>query len=278
MKMIDCNYDDKEGYEFVQNLRELEALHSVNGTRLKQFCIPINKEVWRHRQTGLFKVYEDADAGRRCIFYCTDSHSPLDTLHRTDGPAKVIIYKKNGRLSPSSVEWFAHGVQHRDEDEGPQEIFYEQDAITRICFRKNGKVHRDRDKPSVVSYFPAGQLYIEEWFKDGFFDRDGNPSCIFYFADGNVWHETWHRKGLIHRLDGSAMTVYLHSGAIKDELWMINGRALDRRKLPAFKNGHLVGRVKLTKSSILKACLFDREYGAFLQQKLKEREERDACR
>jgi hypothetical protein len=130
----------------------------------------------------------------------------------------------------------------------------------------------------VVIYYTGGQPYIEEWFKDGLIHREDNPSCIFYLMSGNVGCETWYNKGVIHRLDGPAVTFYLSSGAIKNELWTINGAALDRRKLPAFNNGHLVGRVKLTKSSVLKACLFDREYGAFLQQKLKEREERDARR
>lgn len=96
---------------------------------------------------------------------------------------------------------------------------------------------------------------IYEYYFDGKRHRKDKPAI----ESGEFY--TYYRHGLIHRLDGP---THLTSHGWS---YNINGKELPSG-LPRFFDGKLVG--KLTKGKVIEAMQFDREYGLFLRDKLRE--------
>ena len=93
-----------------------------------------------------------------------------------------------------------------DLNQGPIGVKF-PDGILR--FYKDGKPHRDGDKPAVI--FPNGTLYF---YKDGKFHRDGDKPAIIY-PDGTLH---FYKNGKLHR-DGDKPAV-IHSDY--EKLIMVN--------------------------------------------------------
>jgi hypothetical protein len=85
---------------------------------------------------------------------------------------------------------------------------------------KNGKFHRDSDKPAVI--YPDGTLL---WYKNGEYHRDGDkPAWIW--ADGSL---AWEKNGQLHR-DGDLPAGIWPAGTLE---WWKNNK-LHRLLGPAY--------------------------------------------
>ena len=103
-----------------------------------------------------------------------------------------------------SLHWYKNGKCHRDGDK-PAVIV----ADSTLVWFKNGQIHRDGDKPAVI--WADGTLV---WFKNGQYHRDGDkPAQI-----GMTGYLGWYKSGLQHRVTGPAV-IYSKK---KREYW-ING-------------------------------------------------------
>jgi len=71
----------------------------------------------------------------------------------------------------------------------------------------------------------------------------------------------YYRHGVLHRMDGPTHLTE------KGWEYNVNGKSLPD-DLPRFLDGKLIG--ELTKSKVIEAMQFDREYGLFLRKKLRE--------
>jgi len=103
--------------------------------------------------------------------------------------------------------------------------------------------------------------YFEEYYFNGEHHRIGGPalSCGSFFK--------YYKHGKLHRIDGPTHLT-------KDGwCYNINGKELPA-SLPRYFEDKLIGT--LTRSKVLEAMQFDREYGLFLKGKLRNNE-KDKC-
>lgn len=81
----------------------------------------------------------------------------------------------------------------------------------KVWLNKDGKIHRDGDKPARVS--PSG---TQEWYKDGKIHRDGDKPAVISH-DGT---QSWYKDGKIHR-DGDQPARISHLGV---QTWYKDGK------------------------------------------------------
>ena len=81
------------------------------------------------------------------------------------------------KTADGSIGWFKNGRHHRDGDK-PAAI----DANGALRWFKNGVYHRDGDKPAVI--WRSGRL---EWFKNGLRHRISGPA-ILHSRNGCEWY------------------------------------------------------------------------------------------
>ena len=105
-----------------------------------------------------------------------------------------------------------------------------------------------------------GNNYFSYYYK-GKLHRTNGPSL--YCGEYKIYKE----NGETHRLDGPA------SFAFGKELYYVRGREIPEG-LPKFKEGKIVNGVELTKSKIIEAMQFDREYGNFVKKMYEKKRER----
>lgn len=196
-------------------------------------------------------------------------------FHNLNGPAKCI-YNKNGILTDE--RWFKENQPHNMN--GPTVIIRNNDGIiTEEQWFEDGDEKNSNNGPTKRCYYDSGMLKSEEWYEldDDLFEKTGSevkyhrldgPADSLYSEDGKIIYQIWRKNGYLHNLNGPAVIINENDKLIKQ--WAINNKFLPITKLPRFENGQLCGRIKLTKASILKAMLFDREYGLFLQEMYKK--------
>ena len=81
--------------------------------------------------------------------------------------------------SDGTKHWFKNGKRHRDNDK-PAAIYTNGTK----CWYKNGKCHRDNDKPAIIR--SDGTKY---WFKDGECHRDNDRPAITYANGSKYWYK-----------------------------------------------------------------------------------------
>lgn len=223
-----------------------------------------NIEIFQNPETLECKVIAYYEHNRKRILYTYYSDRTLTKLHRKNNPAFIEVLN-DGNIS--HIEFFENDIKHNSN--GPQEVLYSYtDSPLKIIYRINGKCHRE-DGPAI-SYF-RNSLDLKKLIKDeeiymidGYY-RENGPSVIKYDWIGNKQEETWYKQGRIHNLNGPALITYKNDKIISKK-WYVNGKPLNRTKMPAFENNVLCGRIKLNQRSILEATIFDREYGTFLKE------------
>lgn len=225
------------------------------------FCIskpPLNIKTFQNRQTNQFKIIINEN---RVVsyFYCLDKL----IFHKDDGPAIVHV------LDHYRYEYYyQNGIPHRID--GPQEIQYRDNDICMFCYKVNNNLHRE-DGPAYCIYHYEGKnkrktKQVEQYYYNSLLHRLDGPAHIHYNKIGEIETERWYKDNLLHRLDGPAYITYKDEKATM-KLWIVNGKDINKTQLPIFENNQLCGKIKLSKNTIIKAALFDREYGAFLNEK-----------
>jgi len=235
------------------------------------FFLLSHHAIYIHQQTGAARIELRPKFITKMLYILFTKDASLKEFHRTDGPAKIGFNENAGKLT--ACEWWINGVAHRDEQQGPQEILYYPvtGKVRKETYRINGLAHREGDKPAIIHYWENGQTDRCEYCKKDKLHREQGPASTVYTTSGVIRSESWYQNGCLHRLDGPAYTLYKWD---KDEVfekqWWVNGSKLNRRRLPSFENGCLVGNVNLTKASLVRSTLFDRDYGRFVRDKYDE--------
>jgi len=88
---------------------------------------------------------------------------------------------------------------------------YQLEDRDKIWRNKNGQLHRDNDKPAVIS--DNGTQY---WYKEGQLHRDHDKPAVIY-ANGT---QEWYKEGKCHRENDLPSVIYLDGK--REEYW-ING-------------------------------------------------------
>ena len=75
--------------------------------------------------------------------------------------------------------------------------FFEDGSISSEYWHKDGKLHREGDKPAFIWYHEDGSILQERWFKDNQRHREGDkPAFIWYREDGSIEEEHWFKDGI----------------------------------------------------------------------------------
>jgi hypothetical protein len=102
-------------------------------------------------------------------------------LHRTDGPAVIIIHNR-GNLTE---KYYYQGKLHRIDGPATIAIF----GTARIeTYYHNGNVHRDNGPAYISTY--DGKKYYEIYYRHGKKHRDNGPAHIRLFPN-ELAHETY---------------------------------------------------------------------------------------
>lgn len=112
------------------------------------------------------------------------------------------------------------------------------------------------------------------WFKNNKLHKEGGKPAVTQLYDSGRRLDAWFIDNIEHRMDGPSKVLIKKNGLTKKE-WKIHGMPLDRRSLPfvdridiSLEHPEGIPQLKgpkLNRTSIMKALLFDREYGTFLQ-------------
>jgi hypothetical protein len=81
------------------------------------------------------------------------------------------------KYDDGNIEWHKNGKLHRDGDK-PARIW----ADGSLGWYKNGEPHRDSDKPAVI--YSHGSLW---WYKNGEFHRVTGPAVIRPYYEPEYW-------------------------------------------------------------------------------------------
>lgn len=98
----------------------------------------------------------------------------------------------------------------------------------------NGQIHREERfanggaKPSMIGYYPNGNIEEEYWKISGELSRKDQPAVVQYFENRSVYSRTWYKNGLIHRIDGPAVIKYNDDLTIYDEEWWVNSERIKK--------------------------------------------------
>jgi len=113
-------------------------------------------------------------------------------------------------------------------------------SCVKISYKKNGQLHRDEDKPAVISrYFldTDKKKWSYYWYKNGSLHRDDdNPAVIVYNGiktniEGLIMDDylsVWYKNGVKHRDNGKP--AYVEKFGSQE--WWVNGK-LHRENGPA---------------------------------------------
>jgi len=122
---------------------------------------------------------------------------------------------------------------HRDDDLPATIGYYRNGNVECVEYRKNGVIHRDGDKPSIIYYDENnnGSVTSEAYFKGYMLHRENDlPACIDYYSlnnnDGesenrNVKREKYRMNSKCYREgDGPTEIEYSEDGNKITEIWM----------------------------------------------------------
>ena len=88
------------------------------------------------------------------------------------------------------------------------------DEYENKCWYKDGKLHREGDKPAI-EYSDA----TKKWYKEGKFHREGDKPAIEY-SNGT---KLWYKKGFLHR-EGGLSAIEWNDG---EKEWYYEGKKLE---------------------------------------------------
>jgi len=125
-------------------------------------------------------------------------------LHSKDDQPAITYFNSSEKC------WYKYGLLHRNGDK-PAVISENQYKY----WYKDGELHRDGDKPASIT--PNG---YKRWYQKGKLHRDGDKPAIIWSND-TEWHmKQWYKYGLLHREGGEPAVMYSYTGLAE---WWING-------------------------------------------------------
>lgn len=182
-------------------------------------------------------------------FYGNKQTGPFIVVNNFNNDVKIVnIFDKNRVLS--EYRRLYKNQLHSDHFDNPALIEYVNGKVSKKRWFKNGKLHRENDKPAFVihRYNDKGKDFLirQDWYIDGKQHRDNDkPASIRFYDNNTMWLESyyWYRDGMLHRDEGAAIIHYYDmEGLVKEsEIWLKNGLYVEDKESPNsisyYKNG-----------------------------------------
>ena len=256
-----------------QSLECLKTLDDIDSPREIFKTI----QVFKHKTNNSFIIHTT----NRIIakyYYVSCCSDGIFRLHRIKKPAEISIKKLPERMLVE-LYYFANGKLHNDF--GPAILAYtdyisttKMELIELGYYRnshhnKNGLVYYDtynREKlifkhNDITTTFVYKDNEVEEKANNLYIKIENNNSQQTINKSKNYFKHEHIRNNRYHRLNGPAFIERINCKAIIE--WWINGKMIPD-DIIHYEKGL---EKNITKTDILKAMLFDREYGRFLQEK-----------
>ncbi len=247
---------------FKSKLKELTEQYYYNSKIIDLFKHKTNNSYMLHiRDNPSYKLYLDV------YLYFIDEPDSFN-LHRIKKPSEILLSNSNN----IELNYYKNGVLHNEY--GPSHITYELKnnsfTLIYIGFRKNGEFY---NKNGLVAYALLTSDSLGLTFMRNnivkHFNYNGsnqfieitdlnNDTEVGIVKAKNYTSYKYKSKKMYHKLNGPAVT-FIQNGVISKQWWINNNLIPD--DIFQYEEGL---EKNITKSDVLKATLFDREYGEFL--------------
>jgi len=222
-------YQQKIGGDEMNFGRKLHELDDVRGYEKDELMSNTEVHVSYNAKMHLTRIVSMGSTNIVKIKFCKmRGSSPTTIMHRDGDLPAILFLQANQNCKLSKAFYFKNGTPHRDENLGPQEIHFDYN----------------------------GNISFTEYKVHGITHRTGNPAVIY----SNTCY-SFYRNGAIHRVEGPAV----QDGKLYS--WFVNGMPIDKSIFPIFRKNKQVNKIPITRELVMKAMLFDRDYGKFLNEK-----------
>lgn len=134
-----------------------------------------------------------------------------------------------------------------------------------ITYKQDNVLHNPIG-PAIYTYFSTGELKSISYYQGGVMYRPNDlPNYAQFYRSGTYFLKEWHNiNKQLHRLTGPAKIMYYE----KAEYHPWKDYFIDGEPFPYWLPKIEYGKVKeeLTKRIIVKAIIYNREYGLLLKQ------------
>ena len=156
----------------------------------------------------IFRLRED-DPTLGAPIYAQNYFDEDGEYHHNTQPA-LVWDNLNSSSQQNKEIWYKHGIEHREDDNGPSSTIttgYVNNPTTSDKFwKKDGELHREGDLPARDS-FGSNQSITKAYYINGIQNRIFGPA--YYNHSGSYSSRTYHREWLV---DGVRYKYHYHSG------------------------------------------------------------------
>lgn len=274
-----------DSYELIESYTNCSA-KDIHATSKSKLSIAVSThstynelKIYKHKTNNLYMLYSnagDTKYNKIDYYYFVCESSGLD---RENKPAHISLIKENYNITYVDLVYYKNGLQHNKDKPSLLQYNYtskynilELKGIAFQCnnkfYNKNGPVafftfsHPKRDTEIIFMKNDIIRKISNNYVVTHIEITNTNNNTKFSILKNENFTKYTYKKGdLIHKLDGCAI-MKVQKGVITKEWWVNNKPVLE--DIFHYEKGL---EKNITKSDILKAMLFDQEYGEFLQEK-----------
>lgn len=247
----DISYSEKINSYEPKIINDLEKFDFRNNYLLTLSTV----NIFQKPNTEEYELLYSINSTNIYIYFCRFENSYM--IHKSDSPA---IIQRDQKYNTITYEChYRNGLKHNSV--GPAEFLYAVSGPLQFqAYYIDGLLHNENGPATTMYSSLKTNRRIEKYFYKHKLHREDGPALISYNDSGQILDQYWYKHDKPHRLNGPAFITQ------KTKSWYVNGVLINRKKYPVVENDQIYGKVKLTKNNIIKATLFDREYGTFLKE------------
>jgi antitoxin component YwqK of YwqJK toxin-antitoxin module len=92
-------------------------------------------------------------------------------------------------------------------------------------WHKNGKLHREGNKPAVIYWNKQGEISHLYFCKNGLFNGDGDLPALFVKYNKTII-KYWYKENVLHRDNNMPAELWYENGQITIKKWYKNGELI----------------------------------------------------
>ena len=120
-------------------------------------------------------------------------------LHNIGNPAIIKYQLIDNEWKVKNEKFYENGnltmtIKYHDNSEKMTEKYY-----------KDGKLHREKEYPSIIEYFKSGEIMCKKYYKDGKLHRNGDKAAIiWYYISHKIEFEIYYKDGIMKKIDNNS--------------------------------------------------------------------------
>lgn len=137
---------------------------------------------------------------RRTYYNYGEEHSP-----NNDTPSSILLDSES--LNPIEIEYHKNGMLHRDNGKPSLIRYNDKGEVSELSYHINGDLHSpDNNTPAkmVKTYDKYDSSHVEEYYKNGMLHRDGDLPALISNENGDSVQK-FYKDGKLHRENAPAV-------------------------------------------------------------------------